>query len=175
MLATIAHRFPADRAEVTDALVRFLRTFDLAFTDRRLRFVIQGVNDAYRQDNPRLGPLDPDRRQLDMVKAELYARLEELWEVVSPASVQAGVGPEPFGLFDEEQLAEPVRREVSPQHFAEEQRVLLDGRWTGLSTWTRRSSRSRDGLGAVRSRHRRLAGTPAAAAGPLPRLPGGTP
>jgi patatin-related protein len=128
MLATIAHRFPADRTEVTDALVRFLRTFDLAFTDRRLRFVIQGVNDAYRQDNPRLGPLDPDRRQqLDMVKAELYARLEELWEVVSPASVQAGVGPEPFGLFDEEQLAEPVRREVSPQHFAEEHRVPLDG------------------------------------------------
>ena len=52
MLATIAHRFPADRAEVTDALIRFLRTFDLAFTDRRLRFVIQGVNDAYRQDTP---------------------------------------------------------------------------------------------------------------------------
>lgn len=99
-----------------------------SFTDRRLRFVIQGVNDAYRQDTPRLGPLDPDRRQqLDMVKAELYARLEELWEVVSPASVQAGVGPEPFGLFDEEQLAEPVRREVSPQQFAEEHRVPLDG------------------------------------------------
>src|SRR5215218_4062800 len=39
MLATIADRFPAGRAEVTEALVRFLRTFDLAFTDRRLRFV----------------------------------------------------------------------------------------------------------------------------------------
>jgi patatin-related protein len=128
MLATIADRFPADRAEGTDALIGFLRTFDLAFTDRRLRFVIQGVNDAYRQDSHRLGPLDPDRRQqLDMVKAELYARLEELWEVVSPGSVQAGVGPEPFGLFDEEQLAEPVRREVSPQQFAKEHRVPLDG------------------------------------------------
>jgi patatin-related protein len=127
MLATIAHRFPAE-GEMTDALIRFLRTFDLAFTDRRLRFVIQGVNDAYRQDNFRLGPLDPDRRQqLDLVKAELYARLEELWEVVSPTSVQAGVGPEPLGLFDEEQLAEPVRREVSPQQFAEEHRVPLDG------------------------------------------------
>ena len=127
MLATIAHRFPADRAEVTDALIRFLRTFDLAFTDRRLRFVIQGVNDAYRQDDLRLGPLDPGRRdRLDTVKSELYAKLEELWEVVSPASVQAGVGQEPFGLFDEEQLAEPVRREVSPQQFAKDHGSQLD-------------------------------------------------
>jgi patatin-related protein len=127
MLAAIADRFAAGRAEVTQALVGFLRTFDLAFTDRRLRFVIQGVNDAYRQDDPRLGPLDAGRRQqLDTVKAELYAKLEELWEVVSPASVQAGVGQEPFGLFDEEQLAEPVRREVSPQQFAHDHRAQLD-------------------------------------------------
>ena len=81
--------------------------------------VIQGVNDAYRQDNPRLGPLDPIAGSWTWSRRSC-ARLEELWEVVSPASVQAGVGPEPFGLFDEEQLAEPVRREVSPQHFAEE-------------------------------------------------------
>ena len=127
MLAKIADRFPAGRGEATEALIGFLRTFDLAFTDRRLRFVIQGVNDAYRQDNPRLGPLDPDRRQqLDMVKAELYARIEGLWEVVSPASVQTGVGREPFGLFDEDQLAEPVRREVSPQQFAHDHGAQLD-------------------------------------------------
>jgi hypothetical protein len=36
------------------------------------------------------------------------------------------VGPEPFGLFDEEQLAEPVRREVSPQQFAHDHRAQLD-------------------------------------------------
>jgi patatin-related protein len=136
MLANIADRFPAGRAEVTEALVRFLRTFDLAFTDRRLRFVIQGVNDAYRQDNPRLGPLDLDRRQqLDMVKAELYAKLEQLWAVVSPASVQTGVGREPFGLFDEEQLAEPVRREVSPQEFARDHRDQLNALLDRLGTY----------------------------------------
>jgi patatin-related protein len=135
MLAAIADRFPAGRAEVTQALVGFLRTFDLAFTDRRLRFVIQGVNDAYRQDDPRLGPLDPGRRrQLDTVKSELYAKLEELWGVVSPASVQAGVGQEPFGLFDEDQLAEPVRREVSPQQFANDHRSQLDALLDRLGT-----------------------------------------
>jgi patatin-related protein len=136
MLANIADRFPAGRAEVTEALVRFLRTFDLAFTDRRLRFVIQGVNDAYRQDNPRLGPLDLDRRQqLDMVKAELYAKLEQLWAVVSPASVQTGVGREPFGLFDEDQLAEPVRREVSPHQFAHDHRDQLNALLDRLGTY----------------------------------------
>jgi hypothetical protein len=36
------------------------------------------------------------------------------------------VGPEPFGLFDEEQLAEPVRREVSPQQFANDHGSQLD-------------------------------------------------
>jgi len=127
MLAAVADRFPPERAEATDALVGFLRTFDLAFTDRRLRFVIQGVNDAYREDDPRLGPLDPGRRErLDTVKSALYDAIEELWDVVSPDSVQAGVGREPFGLFDEEQLAEPVRREVSPQQFAGDHRAQLD-------------------------------------------------
>jgi Protein of unknown function (DUF3376) len=39
---------------------------------------------------------------------------------------QAGVGQEPFGLFDEDQLAEPVRREVSPQQFAHDHGAQLD-------------------------------------------------
>jgi patatin-related protein len=127
MLTAIADRFPAERIEVTEALVGFLRTFDLAFTDRRLRFVIQGVNDAYQQDEPRLGALDHDRRErLDTIKSELYSKIEELWNAVSPTSVQAGVGREPFGLFNEEQLAGPVRREVSPQRFADEHRAQID-------------------------------------------------
>jgi hypothetical protein len=127
MLAAVADRVAPERAEASEALIGFLRTFDLAFTDRRLRFVIQGVNDAYRTDDPRLEPLDADRRErLDTVKAELYVKLEELWDVVSPDAVKAGVGREPFGLFDEEQLAEPVRREVSPQQFAYEHRDQLN-------------------------------------------------
>jgi patatin-related protein len=127
MLAAIADRFPPEQAAVTEALVGFLRTFDLAFTDRRLRFVIQGVNDAYGADDPKLGPLDAGRRgQLDGVKSELYAKIEELWGVVSPKAVQSGVGREPFGLFDEDQLGEPVRREVPPQLFARDHHAQLD-------------------------------------------------
>jgi hypothetical protein len=171
MLATIAHRFPADRAEVTDALIRFLRTFDLAFTDRRLRFVIQGVNDAYRTDDPRLGPLDADRRErLDTVKSELYVKLEELWDVVSPDAVKAGVGREPFGLFDEEQLAEAVRQEVSPQQFVHDHRDQLNALLDRLGAYLDGGAQALPGtaVGAVRGRHEPLAGTPAAATGPLP-------
>jgi hypothetical protein len=127
MLAAVADRVAPERAEASEVLIGFLRTFDLGFTDRRLRFVIQGVNDAYRKDDPRLGPLDAGgREQLDTVKSELYAKLEELWDVVSPDAVKAGVGQEPFGLFDEDQLAEPVRREVSPQQFAHDHRDQLN-------------------------------------------------
>ena len=85
------------------------------------------VNDTYRKDDPRPGPLDADERErLDTVKSELYAKLDELWDVVSPDAVKAGVGQEPFGLFDEDQLAEPVRREVSPRQFAHDHRDQLN-------------------------------------------------
>jgi hypothetical protein len=59
MLAAIADRVAPERAEASEVLIGFLRTFDLGFTDRRLRFVIQGVNDAYRKDDPWHGGLDP--------------------------------------------------------------------------------------------------------------------
>jgi hypothetical protein len=127
MLAAVADRVAPERAEASEVLIGFLRTFDLAFTDRRLRFVIQGVNDAYGKEDPRLGPLDAGgRERLDTVKSELYAKLEELWDVVSPDAVKAGVGQEPFGLFDEDQLAEPIRREVSPQQFVHDHRDQLN-------------------------------------------------
>ena len=40
--------------------------------------------------------------------------------------MKAGVGQEPFGLFDEDQLAEPVRQEVSPRQFAHDHRDQLN-------------------------------------------------
>ena len=93
-----------------------------------------------------------------MVKAELYARLEELGGRLAGIG-QAGVGPEPFGLFDEEQLAEPVRREVSPQQFAEEHRVPLDGLLDRLGAYLDKVLElfPRTAVGAVRGHHRRLA------------------
>ena len=87
-----------------------------------------------------------------MVKSELYAKLEELWEVVSPDAVEGGVGREPFGLFDEEQLAEPVRREVSPQQFVEDHRDQLNALLDRLGAYLDGELKSFPGraVGAVR-------------------------
>jgi patatin-related protein len=133
MLAALDQRFPAQGQEVlTEPVKAFLRSFDLAFTERRLRFVIQGVNERYRdaaapQGAPRLGPPDRDQREvLDQVKQELYGFIEELWRVVSPATIAEKLGEEPFGLFSDAQLAEPLRREVSPQAFAQEHDGQVD-------------------------------------------------
>jgi patatin-related protein len=133
MLAALDQRFPAEGEEVlTEPVKAFLRTFDLAFTERRLRFVIQGVNERYRdatapQGAPQLGPPDRDQREvLDKVKQELYGFIEELWRVVSPATIAEKLGDKPFGLFSDDQLTEPLRREVSPQAFAQEHDGQVD-------------------------------------------------
>jgi patatin-related protein len=135
MLAALDHRFPAEGQEVlTEQVKAFLRTFDLAFTERRLRFVIQGVNEGYQDGGapspegaPQLGPPGRGERELlDTVKHELYGMIEELWNVVSPTTIADKLGDEPFGLFSDEQLADPLRREVSPQAFAQEHDGQLD-------------------------------------------------
>jgi patatin-related protein len=135
MLASLDQRFPAGGEEVLPEPVKaFLRTFDLGFTERRLRFVIQGVNDGYRSGTtpspdgaPSLGQVDRGKRELlDTVKQELYGFIEELWAAASKTTIAAALGDEPFGLFKDDQLAEPLRREVSPQAFAEQHRQQLD-------------------------------------------------
>jgi patatin-related protein len=136
MLALLERKFPAAEAGevITPPVMAFLKSFDLAFTERRLRFVIQGVNAGYGGaaanaggGAPLIGPLDDARRkQLDTVKRELYGFIEELWAAVSPATIQHQLGEEPFGLFSEDQLAEPLRREVEPQAFAEQHHQQLD-------------------------------------------------
>ena len=135
MLAALDQKLPAEGEEVvTEPAQAFLKTFDLAFTERRLRFVIQGVNACYRDEaapSPdgasRLGPLDRGMRELlDTVKRELSGFIEELWSTVSPATIAAKLREEPFGLFSDAQLADPLRREVEPQAFATEHRRQLD-------------------------------------------------
>jgi patatin-related protein len=136
MLALLERKFPAAETGevVTPPVMAFLKSFDLAFTERRLRFVIQGVNAGYADaaadaggGTPPTGQLDDaKRKQLDTIKQELYGFMEELWAAVSPASIQRQLGQEPFGLFSEDQLAEPLRREVEPQAFADQHRQQLD-------------------------------------------------
>jgi patatin-related protein len=136
MLALLELKFPAAETGdvVTQPVLAFLKSFDLAFTERRLRFVIQGVNTSYGDaaagpggGTPPTGPLDDAQRgQLDTVKRALYGFIEELWAAASPATIQRQLGEEPFGLFSEDQLAEPLRREMEPQAFVDQHRQQLD-------------------------------------------------
>ena len=135
MLALLERKFPAETGEViTQPVKAFLKSFDLAFTERRLRFVIQGVNASYHDEpadgdhgTPSIGPLDDAGRQrLDTVKKELYGFIDQLWAPVSREAIQRELGEEPFGLFSEDQLAEPLRQEIRPQDFVDQHRQQLD-------------------------------------------------
>lgn len=79
----------SDTAE-KPAWVRFLRDFDIAFRDRRLRFLIRELNAIY----PLVGEgehADTNARDLDEMKATLYSSLERLPGLAGPAADGLGV------------------------------------------------------------------------------------
>jgi patatin-related protein len=67
-------------AYLTDAQVGFLQDLDLGFGERRLRFLIAGLNWWYAPTDDPDYPV-PTREQLDDGKVRLYAALEELQAV----------------------------------------------------------------------------------------------
>jgi patatin-related protein len=98
---------------------RFLDRFDMPYRERRLRFVIRGVNDLY--------PRRPeDRAALDQAKAELYDFLDRLRDATDPAKVRAAVGDPPFHVLNAEQLAEWVSADRLPDEFLKEHGEAID-------------------------------------------------
>jgi patatin-related protein len=92
---------------------RFLDRFDMPYRERRLRFVIRGINDLY--------PRHPeDRAALDQAKAELYDFLDRLGDAADPAKVRAAVGDPPFHVLNPEQLAQWVSADRLPDEFLKE-------------------------------------------------------
>jgi patatin-related protein len=98
---------------------RFLDRFDMPYRERRLRFVIRGVNDLY--------PRRPeDRAALDQAKAELYDFLDRLGDASDPAKVRAAVGDPPFQVLNPQQLAEWVQADRLPDEFLKEHGEAVD-------------------------------------------------
>jgi patatin-related protein len=98
---------------------RFLDRFDMPYRERRLRFVIRGINDLY--------PRHPeDRAALDQAKAELYDFLGRLGDATDPAKVRAAVGDPPFDILNPEQLAEWVSADRPPDAFLKEHGEVVD-------------------------------------------------
>jgi patatin-related protein len=108
---------PGDRAlqRQTD----FLDRFDMPYRERRLRFVIRGLNDLYPTHAD-------DRAALDQAKSELYDFLDRLRDAADPASVRAAVGDPPFHLLNAEQLAAWVDADRSPEEFRKQHGEAID-------------------------------------------------
>jgi patatin-related protein len=126
----------------------FLDRFDIPYRERRLRFVIRGLNDLYAtrpadraegSGEPQGGaPVDRegsgepqgdapvDRAALDQAKSELYDFLGRLHDASDPAEVRAAVGDPPFHVLNAEQLAAWVDADRSPDKFREEHGEAID-------------------------------------------------
>ena len=134
----------------------FLDRFDMPYRERRLRFVIRGINDLYAD-----GPAD--RAALDQAKSELYDFLDRLRDAGDPAKVRAAVGDPPFHVLNAEQLAAWVDSDRLPDELLEEHSEAIDqlvdrigdilhDRLDGFSVdlWTRFSDLTRDWEPATR-------------------------
>ncbi len=91
----------------------FLDTFDLPYRERRLRYVIQGVSELYR-DWP------AQRAKLDTAKTALYDFLDRLADASDPGKVRSAVGELPFGVFGKDQLKQWVSSDRLPDEFLRE-------------------------------------------------------
>ena len=164
------HRIrPGDRE--LERQIDFLDRYDIPYRERRLRFVIRGINDLYAPrpaDRPEgsgepQGASPVDRVALDQAKAELYDFLDRLRDASDPAKVRAAVGDPPFHVLNAEQLAAWVDADRSPDKFREEHGEAIDQlvdrvgeilreRLDGFSSdlWTRFSEATRDWEPATR-------------------------
>jgi patatin-related protein len=97
----------------------FLDRFDMPYRERRLRFVIRGLNDLYATHADQ-------RAALDEAKSELYDFMDRLHDASDPAKVRAEVGDPPFHILNAEQLAAWVDADRSPDRFREDHGEALD-------------------------------------------------
>ena len=115
--AWIRARHPFDAGEDAQKRVAdFLGTYDLQYGERRLRFVIQGVNELYAEAGGR-----PEyREELDTAKRALYELLGSLRAAAAPVAVAGSVGGAPFQLFDATRVSTAIEEGRDPAHFADE-------------------------------------------------------
>jgi len=106
--------------------VQFLRDFDLAYAERRLRLVIAGLNWMYEQADDRY----PPRSSLDAVKARLYAAIEQLRRVMAGVDLSLEVAELATQCFPEASDALPQNAEL--EELMEELRSAIAERLQGF-------------------------------------------
>jgi patatin-related protein len=121
--------------ELTEDQKRFLRTFDLGYGMRRIRFVIQGVNNLYDAlaKWPGGGPPHPVRADLNRLKGDLYALLAAVQGATEAASEDLVEAVQ--RLFPREHIDELLEApdDVDPDGFARAHMEELNDVEAGLS------------------------------------------
>ena len=124
-----------DGGELTEDQKKFLRTFDLGYGTRRIRFLIQGVNNLYDALAmwPDGAPPRPARADLDRLKQELYGLLAEVQSATG--AVSDDLVESVRRLFPKEQIDELLESpdDVDADAFARAHMDELDDVEAGLS------------------------------------------
>lgn len=132
----------------------FLRQYDLPFRERRMQFILSGLNSLYRKNM-----VSPTRGQVDAAKELLYVSLEELWNI--PTRMGAALKGRVNGLFDRETLGPWIAgnpQDYVDQHthelttFLEQVEAWLATEFVGFGrrTWTDFESHTRSWPTTVR-------------------------
>jgi patatin-related protein len=107
--------------------LEFIQNFDLEYTQRRLRFVMDGLNWYYRDLGDPKAVGVPPREELDKVKARLNQAVEVLEQAMAGSGREEEISERLLDCFAEDPVREYTAREgFMPQRYAEEHREALD-------------------------------------------------
>ena len=114
--------------ELSNKQLTFLRTFDLGYKERRLRYLVAWINDLYlgigdRSHDP---ATQPSRAELNALKAGLYERIAQLNAFVGGARASSSIEHDAQNLFDPELIRELVAGRRDAGQFARERRQAID-------------------------------------------------
>jgi patatin-related protein len=105
----------------------YVRRSDVPYRVRRLRFVVQGVNDLYAGADPEL------RQQLDTAKHDLYRFIDDINAALTPDRVRNVLSD--GDLFAEQTLADLLAKDLDPRTVAIDQAVRLSAMMVALSNY----------------------------------------
>ena len=119
----------------SDTQLEFIQNFDLEYSQRRLRFVIDGLNWYYR-DLTRNQKDVPPREELDKVKTRLYEAVDLLEQAMRGSGRAEEVSQRLKACF----ALDPVREYIAqngftPARYAAEHRVELDQLGAAVQTF----------------------------------------
>ena len=97
----------SDDTEGSQAQIEFLKTFDLAYSRRRIRFVIRGINLLYAKCTD---PLMPNRAQLDDAKIDLYKLMGKLSLKTTSGNMNEEISGRISELFADAKLTQIIVR-----------------------------------------------------------------